>query len=297
VQRAAAAPGEVVQPLRLVNIRPTWTETTSYVKANAGSYANIQTTNFGAGAEAAYRCPGCLRWLPVGTATVDHIVPKSYLMSMINLGGIKGDSLVNSKRLSYGLQKDLDWTNVKYRVLSKKGLGWVWTGRKKLKNDLDEPYLENAAVNDLDNLRLMCNSCNSSKGNSNNTNGTNAPPQNTAGPVAKYVDPGDGSSVAISVAPGVSEADSHPSSKFSTAWIKTRRYFLAGKYHAMGAAQHNFGPGAEPAYVCGGCNRTLPIAIATVDHVLAKSNYPHRSLDLTNLQLMCNVCNSSKSNT
>ncbi|WP_232796123.1 HNH endonuclease [Citrobacter rodentium] len=33
-----------------------------------------------------------------------------------------------------------------------------------------------------------------------------------------------------------------------------------------------------------------------VDHIKPRSLYPHLALDLSNLQIMCNECNVSKSN-
>ena len=301
--RRTATTGGTLQRMRLVNLRPTWTETASYVKDHPTSFAATAYHDFGAGRERSFQCSGCHRWLPVSRATVDHIVPKSYLKSMIDKGGLKGgQGLVNMNRARYGLNQDLDWFNVKYRV-NKGGMkGWKWSGKKKLRdhNHADEVYLEAHALNDLDNLQLMCHSCNSSKRNSNNPNGAGAPPANVGVKTTTNITIDSlphRPVVAIDLSPGVSGADSHPSARFSTAWGKTRRFFLAEKYHAVGIATADFGPGAEPVYTCGGCSRRLPIAIATVDHVQPKEGYWWRSLDLTNLALMCNICNSSKNNT
>ena len=298
VQRMAAPGGartplrtRVIQRLRLTSANTTWKETKTYVKQHSGQFGTTSRVNFGMGAEKAFQCPGCSRWLPVALATVDHMVPKSVLKDVVeNQGPEVVEVFTRSNAGTYGLSSPLDFETI--RIVGK--------GTKKFNDESKlEAYVVKHIEHDLDNLRLMCHSCNSRKRDrADNPGGSNAPSNPTSGPSADTIDfnhMGTNHSVPVSLAPGVSKDDCYPNVRFSSAWTATRQYFLAKKYHA-GGTKIDFGIGAEPAYTCPKCTRKLPVALATVDHVKDKSGHWWLSLDLGNLQLMCNVCNCSKGN-
>jgi len=47
-------------------------------------------------------------------------------------------------------------------------------------------------------------------------------------------------------------------------------------------------------YVCGRCRQSIQLGDLTVDHIKPRSKYPELALVLSNLQVMCRRCNSSK---
>jgi 5-methylcytosine-specific restriction endonuclease McrA len=282
----------VVQPLRLAGPSPSWQETASYVKRKPSKFGTITDLDFGRGLERAFCCPGCRRWLPLTTATVDHIVPKSIVKNLVETEGPgKVKKWTKKYKADYGLEKPLNFTKIRY--WDARGRSWA---TKKLRGWELEEFVAEHSGNDLDNLRLMCHSCNSSKRDRDNPQGSDAPQIPTGAPMTQTIKDNNGRKIAIKLAPDVDKEDSDPTrAAFTKAWQATRQYFLAKKYYTP-LTRRDFGRGAEPAYGCPDCGRSLPIAIATVDHILAKSLAWWRSLDLDNLQLMCNICNCSKGN-
>ena len=48
--------------------------------------------------------------------------------------------------------------------------------------------------------------------------------------------------------------------------------------------------------ICQCCGATTATSIMHVDHILPKSKYPEKALDIDNLQILCKECNLGKSN-
>lgn len=53
-----------------------------------------------------------------------------------------------------------------------------------------------------------------------------------------------------------------------TTWSRTRTYYIQN--HVWGV-QQDFGNGNEDTFTCPTCNRTLPVHIVTLDHVISRA--------------------------
>jgi hypothetical protein len=152
-----------------------WSTTRTAIMENAAKFQEC-LFNFGPGAEAAFRCPGCGRLLPMVLAHLDHIYPKSRYAQM-NLGLLNDSNFVLLSRVLAPINKSGGRFSNDELGLGKPNADGAKGGRAigvggYATISVGSVYNAKTAnvsatqiwENDLRNLQLLCSQCNTSKG-------------------------------------------------------------------------------------------------------------------------------------
>ena len=136
-----------------------------------GNSMELDEFDFGVGPEPAFRCCGCHRFTPLITGSVDHVIPRTSLLSKTKIVSRVGE-IYDSVQYKWG-----------YIYIRREGKVHLINAAESNidiydyeleSNDEGEVFMQVAGMefplekvleNDMQNLQLMCHYCNSRKGN------------------------------------------------------------------------------------------------------------------------------------